>query len=1097
MNTTKIFVIFFTVTAISLLFVNVTVASPGISLNSNQSHYHLGPYIEILEDENRDILLEEISNGLYDDAFFQFDGNVPSFGYTSTAYWARITIENSTDNKDWYIQITYPPLDHVQLYVPQANGSFSLKETGDLLPFSTREFPHRNFIFRLDLAEKSSNTFYLHVDTEGSMQIPIVLSDHDTLLKRILTEYFILGLYYGIGLIMIFYNLFLFFSLRLSSYIWYALLILCILLVHFSLNGLSYQYLWQNASWWNNRGILFFMATSNLIALLFTRSFLNTKIYTPRLNTVLNWLMVIQVILLIILLFNYEMALNFIMGTMILLVVLVASIAIISWIRGVKPAKYFFFGWIIFLIGITISSLSDMGIIPITFLTKYASQIGSGIEIALFSLALGAKIKWLRLEKEALEQQAMRSQQLAVKHLEQANQVKDEFLANTSHELRTPLQGIIGIAESLQDRNGLDQEWKDNLALIVSSGERLSHLINDLLDASKLKYHELSLDIEPIKLWEVTEAVCQVSTVIYEKPIIIKNNVPVDLPLIAVDEMRLQQILYNLLSNALKYTHKGEVQITAEENDEHVSVSVRDTGIGISKDDLKVIFDSFKRGTNIEEVSVTGTGLGLNITRQLVALHGGEVSIESILDTGTTVSFTVPIYNERSDVDSQTTLVNPDVNWQQKVANEFAHSSQDNSTGKILLVDDESLNVHVLYNHLRFANYETFVAYDGEQALEMIQTHPDFDLVILDVMLPKLSGFQVAKQIRESYSFTELPILMLTAKSQTQDIIAAFNAGANDYLTKPCSKEEFLARTNTLLSLKLVMQEVTEVNNELQQLNQTLESEVQKRTEKLKKNTIKLEQINTSRRQLMTNISHELGTPMTSVKGYIKAMLDGVIDSNNEKYIRLVYQKILFIERLIQDLYELARLESRQVSFNWEYMNVADFLIEYIKPYEIDIKSNGLKFSFNNHIPQQDEYMWIVADFYRIEQVMQNLIFNAIRHTDKGGTIKIKSRIIEKVLNISLEGKSANHYLQISVCDTGIGMKPEALKHVFERFFKEDKFNTTTDMNTGLGLNIAKEVITYHNGSLWAESEFGEGSCFHYMLPLNLRGHEGVTDFEA
>ena len=1081
--------------AISSLFISDSVfASPLINLNSEQTQYNLSPQIEILEDKNHDITLDEINEGQYDDAFFLFEGDIPSFGYTTSAYWAKVTIENNAANEEWYLQLAYPPLDIVRLYTPTDDGTFILRETGDLFPFASREVPHRDFVFPLDLPEGSSQTFYLHIITEGSMQIPLTLSDGITFHTKSLSEYLILGIYYGFGLIMILYNLFLFFSLRLTSYFWYALLILFILGTHSTLNGLSYQYIWPNASWWNNRGILFFMTGANTIVLQFTKSFLNTKTYTPRINNMINWGIVFQIILLLVLFVNYEIALNLIMVVMILLVILVASSAIFSWVNGVEPAKYLFFGWIIFLIGITISSLADMGMIPITFLTKYASQIGSGVEITLFSLALGSKIKWLRLEKEALERQAMQSQQLAIKHLQQANQMKDEFLANTSHELRTPLQGIIGIAESLQERKGLDKKWNYNLSLIISSGEKLSHLINDLLDASKLKFHELSLDIEPIQLWKLTELVCQVSSATSQKPIVIKNKISEDLPLLAADEARLQQILYNLLSNALKYTDKGEIVLTAEEMENDIVVSIRDTGIGISKEDIHVIFDSFQRGSNIDDISVSGTGLGLTITKQLVDLHGGEISITSSPNEGTTVFFTVPIYKKKVTkaihTAQQSALVVDERYWDPVNMNKWLNPVPEKTSGKILLADDEAINIHVLYNHLTFAGYEVIIAYDGEQAVDKLRAHDDFDLVILDVMLPRFSGFLVAKNIRETYSITELPILMLTARSQTEDIITAFNAGANDYLTKPCSKEELLARVRTLLSLKLVMEQVTTVNRELQDLNQSLEKQVQIRTAELENSTKKLEQTNVARKKLMTNISHELGTPMTSIKGYVKAMLDGVIASNDQKYIELVYQKILFIERLIQDLYGLARLESRQLGFTWKNMSVKDFLSELISQYEIDVTAKNIEYIYENKVTMEDGSKRLMVDINRIEQVMQNLIFNAIRYTSADGFIQIKANIHN---HLPEQNGSINYtdFLQISVCDNGTGIHQETLPHVFERFYQEDKFSKGSSMNTGLGLTIAKEIIHYHNGSLWVESEYGKGSCFHFLLPLNTEKNKG------
>lgn len=1051
-------------------------ASPLFILEPDQHVYHLSPHLEILEDEHQELTIKEITSGQYDDLFLPFNGDVPNYGYTDSAFWVKLTIQNEAGLNNWLLQISYPPLDHVHLFSPDGDGNYTVIETGDLQPFSSRIIPHRDFVFRLNLPDDSLQTYYLYIDTQGSSQLPITLTTGDSFHSKSLFEYFILGIYFGLGLIMVFYNLFLFYSLRVTSYLWYTILVIFILGSHFTLNGLSYQYLWPEASWWNNRAILFFMAAGNTTVLMFAKSFLNTRVFTPIVNRIINFAVIIHLILIGILFFNYQLALNLIILMMFIVVLLLIITSIISWKNGIKPAKYFFFGWLMFFFGITLSSSADMGLIPINFYTRYASQIGSGVEIVLFSLALAAKIKWLRLEKNTLEKQALQSQHLAVKHLQQANRLKDEFLANTSHELRTPLQGIIGITESVLSQEKLSEEAQFELSLIKQSGEKLTHLINDLLDASKLKYQELSLNLIPIQLWQLAEVVCQVSAATHDKPILIKNNISQDLPLVAADELRLQQILYNLISNALKYTHKGSVELSAEEKDSQIVVFVRDTGIGISEKDLAAIFDSFKRGNNIDEMEVTGTGLGLYITRQLVELHQGEIFIETHLNKGTTVSFSIPIHVDVKKHEEEKTKEKL-----AKIPVQFHLNSDFDSHGKILIVDDESLNIHVLFNHLTYANYETVIANDGEEALEKLAI-ATFDLVILDVMLPKLSGYQVAMKIRETYTLSELPILMLTAKSQTEDILTAFQSGANDYLIKPYAKEELLARVNTLLTLKIMMQELTEVNTELQVLNQSLESKVEIRTADLQEKTHELEQINSSRKRLMTNISHELGTPMTSIKGYIKAMLDGIIQSDDEKYITLVYQKILFIERQIQDLYELARLESRQLSFNWENISIETFITTCIWRYKIDIEANAVNYIFEDELTPLEKNLQLQVDLDRMQQVMQNLISNAIRFLKDDGTLTIRAKIMEEQ-HVNSEEKQL--YLQISICDDGIGMEEETVERVFERFYQKEKDEyKEINTNSGLGLTIAKEIITYHHGRIWAESVYGSGSQFYYQIPI-------------
>jgi signal transduction histidine kinase len=761
--------------------------------------------------------------------------------------------------------------------------------------------------------------------------------------------------------------------------------------------------------------------------------------------------------------------------------------AILTWWRGYAPAKYFFFGWATFYIGAIASSLADMGMLPITFTTKYASQIGSLIGITLFSFALGEKIRQLRKEKKAAEERALKSQELAVRHLKKANELKDEFLANTSHELRTPLHGIIGLAESMKDRNGVNHELQHNLSLIISSGRRLTHLIEDLLDTSKLKHHEVNLEVTKINLKELGDMVCTVSeSMNRNKKITIRNDIRETLMPVAGDKNRLQQIMYNLIGNAIKYTDSGEIVLRAEEKNNEVLVSIKDTGIGISEEDVEHIFDSFTRGSNIEDRTEKGTGLGLRITKQLVELHGGKIKMESKLGEGTVVSFTVPVFQEenRSGAISFPMAHAPNEQTKTEI---LTQKKAGTPHGKILIADDEPVNIQVLLNHLSMAGYEVKAAADGENVLDELQDDRSYDLVILDVMLPKLSGFDVAKKIREQFSLTELPILMLTARSQMEDIITAFEAGANDYLTKPTSREELLARAKTLLSLKVTMEEVVKVNRQLTYLNQSLESQVSVRTEELELRTDELARMEKSRRQLMSNISHELGTPMTSVRGYIKAMLDGVVDKNDENYLRIVYQKILVIDRLIQDLYELSRLEARRVSFRWKQVTAEELLHMLILKYETDAEENDIDFRIENELGKESAQESVTIDPDRMDQVMHNLVFNAIRFTDKNGTIRVHIRKMKKGEEQELPKALAERegLLKISVCDDGRGISDEAADHIFDRFYQEEKTRSEKDTHSGLGLPISKEIIESHHGHIWAESELGKGSVFHFVLPLD------------
>jgi adenylate cyclase len=464
--------------------------------------------------------------------------------------------------------------------------------------------------------------------------------------------------------------------------------------------------------------------------------------------------------------------------------------------------------------------------------------------------------------------------------LERLNNLKDEFLANTSHELRTPLNGMIGIAESMMDGavGQLSQQQQKNLLLIVQSGHRLATLVNDILDFSKLRHKTIELQLQPVGLREIASVVLTLSQpLINNKDLQLVNAIPPDFPPAQADENRLQQILYNLVGNAIKFTEKGIVEISAvvvdppqqslkrgeqhnstalvpllESQEQHnstalvpplesreqnnstalvppflrgargdrakyLAITISDTGIGIPDDKLDRIFESFEQADGSTAREYGGTGLGLAITKKLVELHGGEIRVESTVGVGSRFTFTLPVASGQVAVSDRSYLscvlrpkqeVNESEGGERILQTNSPQSIKpliqnlDSSQQfKILIVDDEPVNIQVLINHLSLQNYSLTQAYNGTEALAAIEQGFKPDLILLDVMMPRMTGYEACKKIREKFPANEVPILMLTAKNQVNDLVEGLSVGANDYLTKPISKNELLARIKTHLRL--------------------------------------------------------------------------------------------------------------------------------------------------------------------------------------------------------------------------------------------------------------------------------------------------------
>jgi signal transduction histidine kinase/class 3 adenylate cyclase/ligand-binding sensor domain-containing protein len=407
--------------------------------------------------------------------------------------------------------------------------------------------------------------------------------------------------------------------------------------------------------------------------------------------------------------------------------------------------------------------------------------------------------------------------------LREVDQLKDQFLANTSHELRTPLQGIIGLAESLKDRlvGKLPGTAVEDLNMINSSGKRLANLVNDILDFSKLKKHDLELQLKPVDIRTIVEVVFSVlQPLIKTKDLELSYDIPDNLPSVMADENRMQQILHNLLGNAIKFTEKGSVQLSAEMNEEMVAVKITDTGIGIPAEKLDSIFKSFEQVEGGISREYGGTGLGLSITRQLVELQGGNIEVDSEPGKGSTFTFTLPVSDEKTiekekvdadlikqhvkEEDKSGDIVEEKVTKGEQAQIDEIETSPLNGRVDILVVDDEPVNLQVLKNHLSFEGYHVTLANNGMEAIDLIEKGNTYDLIILDIMMPKLSGYEVCQKLRELFLPSELPVVMLTAKNQVLDLVDGFKTGANDYLTKPFSKDELLSRIKTHLNLQRI-----------------------------------------------------------------------------------------------------------------------------------------------------------------------------------------------------------------------------------------------------------------------------------------------------
>ena len=457
--------------------------------------------------------------------------------------------------------------------------------------------------------------------------------------------------------------------------------------------------------------------------------------------------------------------------------------------------------------------LNELGIVDTFFSLKL------GLLLFLMSYSFLISYRYSRAHKsvEKLSKELKQKNIALIK----ANQLKDEFLANTSHELKTPLHGIIGIADSLIKgvAGKLSQRATANLKILSSSGKRLTNLINDILDFSRLKNRDISLNLKPISLGALTEAVLMISSqLVVNKKLTLLNEIPDDLPLVTGDEDRLQQVLFNLIGNAIKFTDKGSIIIRASEKDSIITVSVKDSGIGITPDQEKSIFQPFEQVDATISRRFGGAGLGLGISRHLIELHNGKLFLESSSENGSTFCFTLPKSSEKKYLPINGSL-NMDTASEERslmviddaITDSIRETSSEFSDApKILIVDDDPINLLVAVNTLSTERMSVTTANSSMEVMKRFNSGERYDLVLLDIMMPKISGLELCKWLRKKYPQVVLPVIMVTAKNLMSDLVEGLSCGANDYVTKPFSNRELVSRVQNQLKIKSAHETIKE-----------------------------------------------------------------------------------------------------------------------------------------------------------------------------------------------------------------------------------------------------------------------------------------------
>lgn len=682
-------------------------------------------------------------------------------------------------------------------------------------------------------------------------------------------------------------------------------------------------------------------------------------------------------------------------------------------------------------------------------------------------------------DARAYQEERKRAEALA-----EIDRAKTTFFSNVSHEFRTPLTLMLGPLEDALTEENLLPNVRERLDVAHRNSVRLLKLVNTLLDFSRIEAGRIEAVYEPLDLCTLTKELASVFRSAIEKEGVsfVVDCLPIESP-VYVDREMWEKIVFNLLSNAFKFTFEGEIKVTLRDLDDRVELTVSDTGTGIPQEELRHLFERFHRVKGARGRSYEGSGIGLALVQELVKLHGGTVSVSSEVERGSTFTITIPTGSAhlpaerlsgartlvstslRGDAYVQEVLkwlpVNGNEAAEYLATPESAPAATTDVRQRVLLADDNS-DMRDYVRRLLATRYEVEAVADGEAALEAARAQK-FDLILSDVMMPKLDGFGLLQALRADDRTRTTPVILLSARAGEESRVEGMGAGADDYLIKPFSARELMARVEAHLQLQ------RERKRSQEKLEQLMVLEQKARTSAELANRVKDE--------FLAMLSHELRTPLNAIVGWTKLLKSGTLDeSDRVRGIDVIDRNASAQRAIIDELLDVSRIITGKLTLDSRPMDpavVVDAAIDAIRPAALaknvelvtEIERNG---------------GLVVGEAVRLQQVIWNLLSNAVKFTPKDGKITVQLRV------------TGSHF-EISIGDSGEGIPADFLPYIFDRFSQADTSSRRRHGGLGVGLSIVRSLVELHGGEVSAASDGpGKGATFTIRLPIM-----GLSDADA
>ena len=710
----------------------------------------------------------------------EFDNQ--SMGFTTDNYWIHFKLKNSSDHEAiYYLETARPITDLASLHQVSANGVETFK-SGDQITFADRQVKHRLTIFKITLPQNADQDFYLNLESDGeTINVPLILYSPSEFWMVNYKQQLFLGLFYGVLFLGGIIYLFFYFSLRDKTFLYYGLYVFSIGFMQASLDGLIHQYMLPFGGFFNSRAVLITALLSTFFLLKYCEYFLKVNTLLPNFKKVyLAIYIVVGLLMLMVFIspktleFSYPLSnLNGLFGLLLIL----ATVFTMRH-KQISIDPYFSFGIFFLIIGLLGFVMNNLSLLPNNFFTLNSAKFGTGLEVLFLSLSMTNLIRKLRLNNE-------HAQEVALKKSEEISELKSYFMSNISHELRTPINAIMGVAElELKEANATARSRK-HYQIIKNASLSLLSNVNDIIDFEKIEKNNLVLKSEAFNPSEILKQISDNwKAEAKQKGLHYSFEMDQDIPtLVNGDVERFVQIINNVLSNAVKFTEKGQItfklKCLMQPNDIcRFSIKISDTGIGMDDDLKNYAFDSFSQMRLDHKRKFGGIGLGLSISKYLVKRYKGTISIESTKDKGTDVFIELPLkYITPTEVPAQL--------------------FQNLLPQHVLVVEDNKINQLVMKKLLEKTNYISFsIVNNGQEAITALQEQV-FDMVLMDLQMPIMDGYEATKIIRSGElgaMIRSIPIIAVTADAMQETKKRVIELGMNDYMTKPISRELLLQK---------------------------------------------------------------------------------------------------------------------------------------------------------------------------------------------------------------------------------------------------------------------------------------------------------------